>query len=169
MTDTDASAEAPAAVGTGTAAVATGTEIAELAAELRLALIPLVRELRHQAGRDLTPSVVSALAAVQREGPLTLGDLAAREHVSQPMISKVAVTLVELGLAAKVPDPNDRRVTRLEITPEGRRQLERSRTRKNAWLATRIAELGPEEVAAVRAAIPVIERLAGSPARGAAP
>ncbi len=136
---------------------------AELAAELRLALIPLVRELRHQAGPDLTPSIVSALVTVMREGPISLGDLAVREHVSQPMISKIAASVVELGLANKVSDPTDRRVTLLEITSEGRRQLDRSRTRKNAWLATRMTGLSPDEIATVRAAIPVIHRLAEGP------
>ncbi|MEA2704630.1 MAG: hypothetical protein QOD63_2575 [Actinomycetota bacterium] len=140
-----------------------GPDHAELATELRLALIPLVRELRHQAGPDLTASIVSALVTVLREGPIALGDLAVREHVSQPMISKIAATVVELGLASKVVDPTDRRVTRLEITAEGRRQLDRSRTRKNAWLATRMAGLSTAETAALRAAIPVIQRLAEGP------
>ena len=130
----------------------------ELAAELRLALIPLVRQLRQQAGPDLTPSLVSALVTVSKD-PLTLGELAAKEHVSQPMISKIAATLVEQGLAAKVADPNDRRITRLEITAAGRRQLERSRTRKNAWLAKQLRHLAPDELEALRAAIPVIDRL----------
>ena len=130
----------------------------ELAAEVRLALIPLVRQLRQQAGPDLTPSIVSALVSVSK-GPITLGELAAREHVSQPMISKIASTLVEQGLAAKVPDPSDKRITRLEVTAAGRRQLERSRTRKNAWLAKQLRRLDPDEIEALRAVIPVIERL----------
>lgn len=138
---------------------------AELATELRLVLIPLVRELRHQAGPDLTPSVASALVTVRRDGPITLGELAVREHVSQPMISKIAATMVELGLASKAHDQTDRRVTLLEITAEGRRQLDQSRSRKNAWLATRVAQLSPEETEALRAVIPVLDRLAGSPER----
>ena len=142
---------------------------AELATELRLALIPLVRELRNQAGPDLPASIVSALVTVMKEGPITLGELAVWEHVSQPMISKIAATIVEQGLASKEHDPTDRRVTRLEITAEGREQLDQSRTRKNAWLATRVAQLGPEETAALRAVLPVLDRLSGSPARRTSP
>ena len=137
-------------------------DTAEMASQLRLALIPLMRQLRYQAGPDLTPSLVSALATVVREGPITLGELAVREHVSQPMISKIAATLVDLGLASKAHDRADRRVTRLEITAEGRRRLDASRTRKNAWLAAQLAHLDADDLSAVRAAIPVIERLAAS-------
>ncbi len=131
-----------------------------MASQLRLALIPLVRELRHQAGPDLTPTLVSALVTVAKEGPLTLGELAGREHVSQPMITKVTGTLVEEGLAIKEPDPGDRRVCRLRITAKGERVLERSRTRKNAWLARRLRTLDDDERAVLVAAMPLLEKLA---------
>jgi DNA-binding MarR family transcriptional regulator len=131
----------------------------ELAAELRLALVPLVRQLRQQAGPDLTPSLASALVTVAKDGPVTLGELACKEHVSQPMISKIAATLVEEGLASKVQDPTDRRVFRLEITADGRRKLDRSRTRKNAWLAKQLRKLDADDLAAVQAVIPILDRL----------
>jgi DNA-binding MarR family transcriptional regulator len=146
-----------------TTTTTTDVDHAGMAAELRLALIPLVRQLRHQAGPDLTPSLVAALATLAREGPTTLGHLATREHVSQPMISRIAATLVEKGLASKARDPDDRRVTLLEISPEGRRRLDRSRTRKNAWLARQLRHLDHDQLAALRAAIPVIERLSAGP------
>lgn len=141
------------------ASTGTTLEHTALAAELRLALVPLVRKLRQQAGPDLTPSLASALVTVAKDGPLTLGDLAAKEHVSPPMISKIAATLVEEGLASKVQDRGDRRVFRLEITAEGRRKLDRSRTRKNAWLAKQLRKLDGDDLAAVQAVIPILERL----------
>jgi DNA-binding MarR family transcriptional regulator len=132
---------------------------AEVAAEVRLALVPLVRKLRQQAGPDLTPSLVSALVTVAKEGPITLGDLAAREHVSQPMITKIAATMVERGLATKEVDAADRRVSRLEVSAAGRRALDRTRTRKNAWLAKRLRRLSDEELETVRAVLPILERI----------
>jgi DNA-binding MarR family transcriptional regulator len=133
---------------------------AELAAEVRLALVPLVRQLRQQAGPDLTSTLVSALVTVAKEGPITLGDLAAREHVSQPMITKIAARMVERGLATKATDAADRRVSRLRITTAGQRALDRTRTRKNAWLAKRLRRLSEDELQIVRAVLPILERIA---------
>lgn len=131
----------------------------DMAARLRLALVPLTRTLRQQNGPDLTATQASALASISRAGPLTVGELAEIEHVSSPMITKVAKHLEELGLVTRSDDPADRRVTRLAVTEEGSRRLEASRNRKNAWLATRLRALEAGELAAVEAAIPVLERL----------
>jgi DNA-binding MarR family transcriptional regulator len=131
----------------------------ELAARLRLALVPLARKLRQQNGPDLTASHASALASIARLGPLTVGDLAEIEHVSSPMITKIAKALEERGLVTRTVDPTDRRVTRLALTEEGTRRLEQSRSRKNAWLATKLRALDMEELAAIEAAIPLLERL----------
>jgi DNA-binding MarR family transcriptional regulator len=131
----------------------------ELAAQLRLALVPLSRKLRQQNGPDLTASQASALASIARQGPLTVGDLAEIEHVSSPMITKVAKALEEIGLVTRSADPADGRVTRLALTKEGERRLERSRSRKNAWLARQLRSLDADELAAIEAVIPLLERL----------
>src|ERR1700704_6005236 len=105
----------------------------ELATRFRFALLPLIRQLRQQ-NVDLTASQASALATINRDGPLTVGDLAKAEHVSSPMITKIAKGLEEEGLVTRTVDPTDKRVTQLAITKEGRRRLEISRSRKNAGL-----------------------------------
>ncbi|HEY2814251.1 MAG TPA: MarR family transcriptional regulator [Acidimicrobiales bacterium] len=140
----------------------TGTtvDLAELASRVRMALFPLTRQLRHQ-NLDLTATQASALATISRCEPLTVGDLAKAEHVSSPMITKVVKGLEDAGLVRKDVDPVDRRVARLTITRDGTRRLERSRTRKNAWLAKRLRVLDADELAVLEAAIPVFEKLAG--------
>ncbi len=137
-------------------------ELAVLASRVRLALVPLTRQLRQQ-NLDLTATQASALATISRRQPLTVGDLAKAEHVSSPMITKVVKGLEEIGLVRKDVDAVDRRVARLSITTEGARRLERSRTRKNAWLAKRLRSLNDYELAALEAAIPVLERLTAEP------
>jgi DNA-binding MarR family transcriptional regulator len=137
-------------------------DLALLASRVRLALVPLTRQLRQQ-NIDLTATQASALATINRRQPLTIGDLAKAEHVSSPMITKVLRGLEEAGLVHKEVDPVDRRVSRLSLTHEGTRRLERSRTRKNAWLAKRLRSLEPSEIAALEAAIPVLERLTSDP------
>ena len=130
----------------------------ELATKFRFALFPLVRQLRHH-NVDLTASQASALATISRRGPLTVGDLAKAEHVSSPMITKIAKGLEEEGLVTRTVDPTDKRVTQMTITKDGERRLERSRSRKNAWLARQFDNLSPEELDAIRAVIPVLERI----------
>jgi DNA-binding MarR family transcriptional regulator len=141
-------------------AVATETmdDLAVLASRVRLALVPLTRQLRLQ-NVDLTASQASALATISRRQPVTMGALAKVEHVSSPMITKVVKLLEQAGLVRKEVDQEDRRVARLSLTTEGERRLERSRTRKNAWLAKRLRSLNQYEIEALEAAIPVLERL----------
>jgi DNA-binding MarR family transcriptional regulator len=140
---------------------------AELASRLRFALVPVVRRLRQQNGPDLSASQASALGSISKHGPLTVGELADLERVSSPMITKIAKGLEEAGLVTRSADPTDRRITRLALTAEGKRRLQRNRTRKDAWLATRLRHLDPEDVRAVEAIIPVLERIAddGGPGR----
>jgi DNA-binding MarR family transcriptional regulator len=95
---------------------------------------------------------------------MTVGDLAKAEHVSSPMVTKVAKLLEEAGLVSRTVDDVDRRVTRLAITHEGARRFDKSRTRKNAWLAQRLRTLSPDELDALETAIPILERLAGGDA-----
>ena len=145
----------------------TATDRAELASRLRFALVPLSRLLRQQNGPDLTASQASALGSIAKHGPLTVGELAELERVTSPMITKIAKGLEEAGLVTRSPDPTDRRITRLALTAQGSRRLARNRTRKDAWLATRLADLDDEDLAAVEAIIPVLERLADDPAMAA--
>jgi DNA-binding MarR family transcriptional regulator len=131
----------------------------ELATRFRFALFPLVRRLRHH-NVDLTASQASALASISRRGPLTVGELAKAEHVSSPMVTKIAKGLEEEGLVTRTVDLTDKRVTNLAITKEGERRLERSRSRKNAWLAQQFNGLTVEERNAIESVIPILERLA---------
>ncbi len=140
--------------------VATGPGTrADLAARLRLVVTRLARQLRQSAVVDLTPSQISALAAIERTGPLTLGALAALERVQPPSITAVVTRLEEKGLVVRRQDPNDRRVSRVETTKEGRRLLARSRSRKDAELDRRLRSLTDEERATLAAAAVILERV----------
>lgn len=134
-------------------------------ARLRLAIVRLARRQRQQSGTGLTPSLQSALAVVDVRGPLTLGELATVEQVSPPTTTRIVAKLEEMGLVARTPDPVDRRITRVDVTDEGHRQLAESRERRDAWLRDRLAELPHDEVATLAAAIEPLEHLlrAGDP------
>ncbi|HEY2960621.1 MAG TPA: MarR family transcriptional regulator [Actinomycetota bacterium] len=131
----------------------------ELVSRLRLAVGRLARRLRQQAGGEVTPSQHSALSSVGRLGPVTLGELAAVERVRPPTMTRIVASLEEAGLVERHAHPGDRRVAQVQLSAAGRDFLQRSGTRKDAFLAERLARLAPEEVAQLAQAVAVIERL----------
>ncbi len=131
----------------------------ELVVQLRLAVMRLARRLRQQTEGEITASQLSALSSVSRLGPLTLGALAAVERVRPPTMTRIVGHLEAAGLLVRRPAPADRRSAEVELSPSGRELLDRSRTRKDAYLAERLATLGPAEVAVLRRAAAVLERL----------
>jgi DNA-binding MarR family transcriptional regulator len=150
------------ASGTPTSAAREGPAPEVLAARLRLASARLARRTRQEAlnaGDDLTASRLAALATIERLGPITLGELASEEQVQPPSMTRIVARLEEHGYSTREVDPHDRRIVRVQLTDAGRQTLERSRTKKNAFLAKRVARLSPEARAALTDALPVLEQL----------
>jgi DNA-binding MarR family transcriptional regulator len=137
------------------------TDTAELAARLRLGVTRLARKLRQEAEAGLTPSLLSALSAIDRRGRVTIGELGALEQVQPPTMTRLVAALVETGLVRREADEADRRIAWLSLTPDGARLLGRTRRRKEAFLAKRLRELSPEDLRALERAAPVLERLVG--------
>jgi DNA-binding MarR family transcriptional regulator len=133
----------------------------ELATQLRLALARSARRLRQEAGGDLSPSLMSALATVERHGPVTPSELAARERVQRPTITRIAVRLEEAKLIERTGSESDRRSTVLAVTPAGRALLKEVRTRKDAFLSERLDALEPQERATLAEAAALLERMLG--------
>ena len=140
---------------------ATNTESeTQLAADLRLAVGRLQRKLRQVQLGGLSSSQVSALASVQRLGPVRLGDLAAAEGVTGPTLTKIVAHLEAIGLVARRADEADRRAARITLTAEGRERLARIRSDRDAFLEHRLRDLDPEARAVLAAAVPVLRALA---------
>ncbi len=134
-------------------------DLVDVAARLRLSATRLARQLRQQSGIGLTPSQLSALAAVHREGPLTLGALADEERVAPPSVTKVIGKLEQQGLVVKQIDAGDRRVCRVATTPAGEALLAEIRERKDAWLINRLASLEPGDRNRLAAALDALDLL----------
>lgn len=132
---------------------------AEIAARLRLSATRLARRLRREAGSGLSPSQGSAIAAVHKKGPVTLGALAEHERVAPPTITKVVAFLEAEGLVARTADPDDRRVSRVATTKAGDALVAESRRRKTAWLTTQVGQLPPEEQTRLADALDVLDHL----------
>lgn len=127
---------------------------------MRLAVMRLSRRLRQESVGDITQSQLSALATVERTGALSLGELAEIERVAPPSMTRIAARLEERGLLARTADQSDRRIARVTITDEGQELLAETRTRRDVFLATRLAAMSPEDQAVLLAALPLLERLA---------
>lgn len=132
----------------------------ELAARLRVALARLARQLRQQAGPHLSPTLQSVLATIALHGPLPLGELAAREQVAPPTITKLLARLDEQGLIQRQRGADDKRVTLVSLTADGQRQFDEGRTRRTAWLVDRLAHLDDTQQADLARAVEVLEAIA---------
>ncbi len=77
-------------------------------ARLRAALLRLSRRLRKHEVADLTPTQLSALATVARDGPLKLGDLAAAERIAPSTLTRLVSALEERGLRGARAGPRRR-------------------------------------------------------------
>lgn len=144
-------------------------DVGTMAAHLRISATRLARLMRRQGDTGLTPSQLSALTSIERHGPMTLGHLAEHERVAPPSITKVVGTLVDRDLVDRVPDPDDRRITRVTVTPAGQDLLDEVRQRKDLWLAARLAELDDDQRARLDAALDVLDVLVRHGAPSASP
>jgi DNA-binding MarR family transcriptional regulator len=131
----------------------------ELAGRLRLAVSRLGRRLRQQQVGGLTPSQLSALSTVDQHGPIRLGDLACRERVSPPTLTRCVSSLEALDLLERQPDPDDRRSALMAVSDSGRKLLADLRRERTARLSCAIGALDADDRRALADALPVLERL----------
>jgi len=135
------------------------TDLAETAAHLRLVINRAARRMRQEAGTELRASHASALTSVELHGPLTPSELAEIERIKRPTATRVLRGLEEEDLVERTPDPKDGRSALISLTGEGRERLRRLRQRKNAYLARRMRDLDPGDVANLERAAEILERL----------
>jgi len=131
----------------------------DLAGHLRLTIVRTARRLRQEAGSELSPSLIAALSTVARHGPITPSEVAARERIQRPTVTRVLARLEEQGLVERMADPRDRRSSLVTATRAGRELLAEQRTRKTAFLAARIEDLGPEDRATLARAAEILEEM----------
>lgn len=132
----------------------------ELAERLRLAITRLARRLRQHGDQgDASPTQVSALATIERRGPITLGELAVAERVQPPTITAAIDRLESRDLVRRKTDAADRRVVRVEITGEGRKLLARNRSKKTAYLKAQLDALSDAERATLADAAAILDHL----------
>ncbi|WP_103885825.1 MarR family winged helix-turn-helix transcriptional regulator [Actinacidiphila yanglinensis] len=121
----------------------------------------LSRRLRNQrVDESLSPTEMSVLGTLARCGSATPGELARKEHVQPPSMTRIVAMLEGKGLVRREPHPDDRRQVVVSRTSQAEAMLAESRDRRNAWLAELAEGLTDEERAILRQAAPVLEKLA---------
>ena len=134
-------------------------EQTELAARLRLVVGRLHRRIRIDGRESIPPLQLSALVTVEQHGPLRLSELARREAVTAPTMSRVLAALDEQGLVIRTPDPHDARGVRIVLSEEGAARIAEVRSHRTALVARRLARLDEEERQRIADALPALEAL----------
>jgi DNA-binding MarR family transcriptional regulator len=128
-------------------------DLDHLAGGLREFALALLRSTRADS---LSRTAASTLSWLSREGATRITTLADREAVTQPAMTGLVQRLEASGLVIRKSDVRDGRVALIDITPLGRETVERRRTAQDSIIIDRLAGLSPDELAALKAALPAL-------------
>ncbi|MBM9466388.1 MarR family transcriptional regulator [Nakamurella sp. YIM 132084] len=120
-----------------------------------------MRQEDHPA-HALTLTQMSALSVIWREGPLTAGELAAKEQVKPPSITRVVSALEQSGLVTRQGNPDDGRQVLVTITDTGTAEIENLVRARELWLGQQLAQLSQRDRAVLEKATGILDRLAAS-------
>lgn len=138
--------------------MATALDTSRLASELRVVIGRLVRRLRAEHRFSLSQAAV--LGRLDREGTMSIGDLAGAERVRPQSMTQTIADLEGDGLIRRRADPADGRRMLVELTDEGLATLQEDRRQREGWLAQAIAEdLSPQEQQVLARAVEMLGRL----------
>jgi DNA-binding MarR family transcriptional regulator len=109
------------------------------AEELLVAVNHVNRVLRlMDAEVGLSPVRSEVLSVLAFHAPMSVGELARREGVASPSMTRLLVDMEKDGLLRRYPDPGDGRRLLAELTEAGRALIHRARNRKIALFAEQL-------------------------------
>lgn len=111
------------------------------------------------ANTGLSYGPLSALATIQKFGPIRLADLAHQEFISAPSTTRLVADLERRGFVTRTVDPDDGRAFLIATTDAGEAEVARARTARGALIQSLLATVTPEELAAIELALPALERV----------
>src|SRR5207247_10814087 len=131
-----------------------------LANRLRPVLLQLNRQVRREVRSLGVPGgQVSLLVQIKYHPGIGIRELAALERISVPGMSKFISRLEEAGLVQRERVEGDQRRVGLTLTPAGQKVLRSVKSKRTAWLASRLRDLDPDELEAIDAAIEPLAHL----------
>ncbi|MBC2639740.1 MULTISPECIES: MarR family winged helix-turn-helix transcriptional regulator [unclassified Rhodococcus (in: high G+C Gram-positive bacteria)] len=133
------------------------TDTRALASDLSLAVVRLTRHLRgRRVDAQVSLTQLSALATLARDGAMTPGNLAAREKVQPPSMTRVIASLVELGLVERAPHPTDGRQIIVTLSDAGHALIADETHAREAWMNERLSGLDESQLETLRDAVGII-------------
>jgi DNA-binding MarR family transcriptional regulator len=136
-------------------------QLEETAARLRRSVTRLNRRLRQNSLADVSPAQASMLATIEKLIKPTLGDLAKAEQIQPPSVTRLVQSLVDALLCTRTVDEHDRRAQRVELTAQGRKELQSIRRKKTVWLSSRLEELTATERKKAAELATLLEKILG--------
>jgi len=119
-----------------------------------------MRVREHGGGKSLTPSQVSVLVRLERDGSATVSSLARAEGMRQQSMSEIVAPLQAAGLLRSEPDPNDGRQTLISLTPKCVKWIQEGRAASHDWLTGTISQkLTVDEQEKLQKALKLLRRL----------
>ncbi len=136
-------------------------QLEETAARLRRSVTRLNRRLRQNSLADVSPAQASMLATIEKLVKPTLGDLAKAEQIQPPSVTRLVQSLVDASLCTRTVDERDRRAQRVELTTQGRKELQSIRRKKTVWLSSRLEELSTADQKKAAELATLLEKILG--------
>lgn len=135
-------------------------EPARLGLDLRLACQRIARRVRYESTPfTVAPHQLAVLARLE-DGPIPPGEIAERERVSAPSMTKTVNRLVDEGYADRTKHPTDGRIVLIGLTDRGRALMDEARHRQDLWVTSRLRQLGADDIANVPEVVRILTRLA---------
>ncbi|MFH9887768.1 MarR family winged helix-turn-helix transcriptional regulator [Streptomyces luteogriseus] len=98
------------------------------------------------AGVPLDRAAVALLRQIADSEPLRPGELAARLGVEASHVTRTVQQLQKSGYVTRVPDPDDRRAQRIELTDAGGEAIARIREAGVRGMQSALSDWSPEEL-----------------------
>lgn len=140
-------------------------ELGTLAARLIVYGNRFARHASQLAGEGRSYVALRVLATLEHDGPQRVGELTARERLSQPAMTATVNRLEEEGLVERSPDPGDARASLIHSTDAGTAALRSFRRRAAAAVRPAFDDLSADDRAALIRAADLLAELSGTPAR----
>ncbi len=132
----------------------------ELVDVLRRSLMHAVRRVRQERSSvGISDTQYQALACLMHRGPMSPTALAEEQRIAPPPMTRAINGLAEAGYVAREEHPTDKRQVVVSITAEGEHEVAETRRRRNAWLAGRLADLPPADLAVLARAAELLEEI----------
>ncbi|MGH3417970.1 MAG: MarR family winged helix-turn-helix transcriptional regulator [Actinocrinis sp.] len=121
------------------------------------------RRVRHETGLAPLSGAQGELLRLVVKSPGIGVSAAARElSLAGNSVSTLVNQLVAKDYLCREPSPSDRRAAVLTATDAGRERVKRWQDMRSRLLADELGRLGPDELAALRSALPALRHLAAA-------